>query len=120
MSALLTALLSVLLGSVGQFLLKIGVNRMGGVRYGGGEWAATVLKVAQQPAIIGGVVLFASSMMLWLGVLSRMDLSRAQPMIALSYAFVPVLSWAFLGETVGLARVAGIGLILVGVILAIR
>ena len=121
MSAVVTALISVLLGSLGQFLLKVGVTRMGGVQYGGGgELAATVIKVAQQPAILGGVVLFATSMMLWLGVLSRMDLSKAQPMIALSYAFVPVLSRLFLGETVGLTRVAGIGLILMGVVLAIR
>lgn len=105
---------------MGQFLLKVGVARMGGVDYQAGRLIPTVIKVAGQPAILGGVALFATSMMLWLGVLSKMDLSRAQPLIALSYVLVPLLSHLFLGETVGLTRVAGIGLILVGVFLAIR
>jgi drug/metabolite transporter (DMT)-like permease len=52
-----------------------------------------------------------------MAVLTRMDLSRAFPLTALTYITVPALAFLFFGERLPLIRVAGIGVIIVGVIL---
>jgi drug/metabolite transporter (DMT)-like permease len=56
----------------------------------------------------------------WLTVLSRVPLSLAYPMLALSYAITPILAWLVLGEDVNGLRWAGIGVISLGVLLVAR
>jgi drug/metabolite transporter (DMT)-like permease len=51
----------------------------------------------------------------WILLLSRADLSYAQPITALSFVSVAVCSVVFFGEKVGVMRLAGIAMILVGV-----
>lgn len=114
---IILALVSISLGAVGQFLLKVGVTRMGGLAFRHGEIMSTVLRIVTQPHIVAGLFLFITSMVVWLAVLSRMELSRAYPMVSISYVFVAMMSRFVLGERLGPLRVAGIAVILVGVIL---
>ena len=114
------ALVSVCLGSIGQVLLKVGVGRIGGVRFDQGSLFKTLLRIAMEPAIIGGVVLFATSMVMWLGVISTMELSSAHPVLGLSYVLIALLSRVFLGEAITPNRLAGIALILAGVTLVTK
>jgi multidrug transporter EmrE-like cation transporter len=109
------ALISILLGSVGQVLLKVGVSRLGGVRFEQGSVLPTLLDIATQPPIVVGVLLFGTSMLIWLGVLSSMDLSKAYPIVGLSYVLVTIMSRFLLGEAITASRLAGIALVLAGV-----
>lgn len=111
------ALLSISLGAVGQFLLKLGVNKMGGLSLGCGELANTAVKIATQPHIVVGILLFVFSMVVWLAVLSKMELSRAYPMVSISYVLVAIMARFILGESLPLTRLLGIVVILVGVTL---
>lgn len=114
------ALFSISLGAVGQFLLKVGVKEIGGIgglAFKRGELVSTAVRIATEPYIIIGILLFVISMVVWLAVLSRMELSRAYPMVSISYVLVALMARAFLGEQLGLTRVAGIAVILVGVVL---
>ena len=61
-----------------------------------------------------------TALTLWVVGLRRVDLSVAYPFIALGLVFVSLLSWAFLREGVGPARVMGMLLISSGVALIAR
>ena len=111
------ALVSISLGAVGQFLLKVGVNKMGGFAFKRGELVNTAIKIATQPYIVIGILLFVMSMVIWLAVLSKMELSRAYPMVSISYVLVALMARFILGEQLSLTRIAGIAVILIGVIL---
>jgi len=55
--------------------------------------------------------------MLWLVVLSQVDVSYAYPLLAISYVFVAIYSWIFFGENITTYRALGIILITIGAIL---
>jgi multidrug transporter EmrE-like cation transporter len=67
-----------------------------------------------------GMACYALSIGLWLMVLSRIEVSAAYPMLSIGYVIAAVLGFVFLGENVGLERMAGIALICAGVLFVAR
>ena len=76
---------------------------------------ATLGAVFANPLFIGVIAIMALQFFNWLMVLAQADLSYAQPIVALSYATVPLLSVLVLGEAVDFLQVAGVVLVIVGV-----
>ncbi|MCA1379006.1 EamA family transporter [Bradyrhizobium sp. IC4060] len=70
--------------------------------------------------LCAGLACYAIGIFLWLAVLSSNEVSVAYPMLAMGYVIAVVFSSLLLGETLPLARVVGIGLICVGVLLISR
>jgi drug/metabolite transporter (DMT)-like permease len=120
-SSLFLILLSVGCGVSGQLTLKLGMTQVGRV---GAEALAqplqVMLKAGTNPLILGGLGLYVLGAMAWLTVLSRVPLSFAYPILALSYAIVPVLAWMLLGEEVPSLRWVGIATICLGIFLVSR
>jgi multidrug transporter EmrE-like cation transporter len=108
--AIVLLLVSVSLGAAGQLCLKYGVSLLGE----GASFVALV-KGILTPYVFGGFLLYGISSIIYLNVLSRLDLSYAYPFVALSFVMVTVLSWHFLDEQLPLLRIAGLALILAGV-----
>jgi multidrug transporter EmrE-like cation transporter len=67
-----------------------------------------------------GMLCYGTSVCVWLAALSKAPVSTAYPMLSLGYVVVAVVSVLWLGESMGLAKVLGIALICVGVILVSR
>lgn len=111
------ALVSISLGAVAQFLLKVGVNSMGGFRLDKYHLLGSVIGVLLEPHIAVGILIFVSSMLMWLMVISSMELSRAYPMISISYIIITLLSRFILHESLPPMRLAGIVVILTGVVM---
>ena len=111
--ALSVLIVAILLGAVGQIALKSGINTLG---Y---KPAPTVVlrSIFTQWQVTLGFVCYGVSSLLYLVALSRLELSYAYPMVALSYVVVAILSWKLLGEAVPPLRIAGLGAICVGVII---
>ncbi len=105
-------LFAIALGVAGQILLKMGLNRLGEK-----PSPVQVLKSLLTPLIFGGFVCYGVSSLFYLQALSRMPLSYAYPMIALSYVGVVVASWKLLGEQVNALRIGGLAVIIIGVIM---
>ncbi|MEJ5329229.1 MAG: EamA family transporter [Desulfobaccales bacterium] len=61
-----------------------------------------------------------TSLLLWLIILSRAELSAVYPMLALSYALTAMAARLLLGEQLSSLRVLGITLICLGVFLIAR
>jgi multidrug transporter EmrE-like cation transporter len=63
---------------------------------------------------IGGLCIYAISIVIWLFVLKNVEVSKAYPILALSYVVVAVW-WYFLWENVTAVRIIGICVIILWV-----
>lgn len=114
---------SIFLAVVGQLLLKRGMWTVGIVYFHFSHLWSTFLKVFSNWYVIFGFVSFILSAFLWLVVLSRLDISKAYPMVALGYILVLLASrWGIIitQETVSPIRWIGALVICFGVYLISR
>lgn len=115
----LLLLFSVSLGVTGQISLKHGMGQVTQSMTQGGA-VGTLMGAAFNPWVIVGIGCYGLSMLLWLLVLSKADLSFAYPVLGLSYLGVVLASWTILGEAVSPLRWAGTLVISLGVYLVAR
>ncbi|RZL13768.1 MAG: hypothetical protein EOO89_17010 [Pedobacter sp.] len=113
----LVALTSILLGAVAQLFLKMGVTA---IQERSGSTIESIKYGFMNLYMWTGLCLYGASLGLWFFVLSRMELSKAYPMVSLGYVFTLFLGYFFLNESLTVAKVAGISLILVGVLVLSR
>ena len=73
------------------------------------------LRALLSSELIGALVTIAAGTALWLGVLYRMDVSRAFPVLSFGTVAVVAASRFLLGEQVSLRRWAGVVLITLGI-----
>ncbi|MDP9137893.1 MAG: EamA family transporter [Pseudomonadota bacterium] len=60
------------------------------------------------------LILYGSATFAWLAAIRKIPINQAYMFMALSYVYLPVISWAVLGERFSLAQAAGLALILAG------
>jgi drug/metabolite transporter (DMT)-like permease len=114
--SLFLVLASSLLGVSGQLLLKMGMERMGALDLSSlTAVLRTAIQVFTMPWVLLGLGCYGVSAMIWLVVLSRLDVSLAYPLVALNFVLVPLFAWLLLGEQVPSWRWVGIGCVLLGV-----
>jgi drug/metabolite transporter (DMT)-like permease len=111
--ALAVLVVAILLGAVGQIALKSGINLLGEKP----PPLVVLRSIFTQWQVTAGFVCYGLSSLLYMIALSRLPLSYAYPMVALSYVVVTFMSWRFLGETVPLMRVAGLAVVAMGVVI---
>jgi len=101
---------------VGEVLLKLGMNavsaRVGHFSFDPGVlWATfTDWRVLLGFALVFGGALF------WLGVISRVNLSFAYPLLALNYVIILIPSRLFLNETITPSKLIGAVIVVIGVV----
>ena len=114
--SLLLIVISSLLGVSGQIFLKMGMDRLGTISL---SQSAVVLQTAVQifssPLVLLGLGCYGLSAIVWLVVLSRVDVSLAYPFLALNFVLVPLFAWLLLGEQIPSWRWFGVGIVLIGV-----
>ncbi len=113
-------LVSVLLGAVGQLSMKKGMSYLGPISLNLSTLFVNLTRMLTSPFVLLGLFLYAISAVLWLAVLSRVQLSYAYPMISIGYVLVLMLSWIFLNERLAYLRILGVLLICCGVFLISR
>jgi multidrug transporter EmrE-like cation transporter len=113
-------LAGVLLNALAQLLLKAGTNAVGHFEFSSANLVPVGMKLAFQPYILGGMVCYAVSLVVWIMALSRVEVSIAYPMLSIGYVLNAVAAWYFFGESVTAMRMAGIGIIVVGVYIVAR
>ena len=82
--------------------------------------AASVLILFRSLPFWGGMLCYGASLCVWLAALAKAPVSSAYPMLSLGYVAVACASALWLGETLTAAKVFGIALICVGVVLVSR
>lgn len=113
-------LLGVLINSGAQIMLKVGMQHIGHFDFTMANFFPIAWQVVLSPWIIFGLASYVMSVVVWLLVLSRTDVSIAYPMISLGYIVSAVVAYFWLGEHVTLMRMTGIFIILFGVYLVAR
>lgn len=109
---------SILLGAVGQVLMKLGTSRVSLIDAEG--LIRKLLQLFLQPYIAGGLLCYGVSAVLWIFAISRMQLSQAYPMVALGYVIVFILSVMLFKEDVSVHKIGGLILIVSGVVVLAR
>lgn len=109
-------LILVVVISFGQVLMKRGLKNMGGINLNE-VLSAKLFSVIFEKNIFFGIVLYVISTLLWLVILSKVELSFAYPLIALGYVVTAILAKLFFNENITLMRWMGILLVLGGVFL---
>jgi multidrug transporter EmrE-like cation transporter len=110
--------LAVLLGATGQVVMKMGMTKYGKVS-ASSVWSQ-LIPILTVPQVAVGFVCYGISAVLWIAVVSNVDLSLAYPMVALAYVFVVMASWLLLGEHVSALRLIGLAIIVTGVVVISR
>lgn len=116
----LLILVGVLLNAGAQLLLKSGTRVIGPFEFSWANLVPVGWQLATQPHILGGLVCYVVSVVVWILALSRVEVSLAYPMLSIGYLVNAVLAWWLFGEAVTVERLAGIAVIIVGVVLVAR
>jgi multidrug transporter EmrE-like cation transporter len=111
---------AVLLGVAAQLLLKAGTIAVGHFAFSLDNAVPVGLQLALEPRILGGTGCYALSLVLWVMALSRTEVSVMYPMVSIGFALNALLAWWLLGEALSVQRIAGIAVIMVGVVLVAR
>ena len=115
-------LTGVLLNAAAQLLLKAGARSVGAISMSDGSAALwrSAAGLAQHPGILGGLICYAVSVVVWIVALSRVEVSIAYPMLSIGYVVNAALAWWLFGEQVSAQRWLGIAVIIIGVVLVAR
>ena len=103
---------AIFLAAFGQIILKIGMEKNGQLSFTIGHF----IKAFTNPVVLGGLAFYGVSLLIWLVVLSREELSFVYPMVAFAYVITTVLAVIFLHESVPPLRWIGLSIIIVGII----
>ena len=110
----------VLLNAGAQLLLKAGTNSVGVFAFSSENLVPVGWKLATEPHIVGGLGCYVLSVIVWILALSRVEVSIAYPMLSIGYVVNALAAWYLFGEAVTLTRLAGIGIIIIGVYIVAR
>ena len=112
-------LLFILCDTATQIFLKKGATNLGEIPLDQiSHIFIYVLSILSNINIMMGILFVLIAFFLWLAILSKVDLSKAQLMNALVYVTVPLASIFFLGETIQMTQMFGILLISLGALIA--
>jgi len=110
----------VLLNALAQLGLKAATRASGPLIAGdAGVWQRA-LNMLVVPSLWYALLAYGLSLIVWLVGLSRVPVSQAYPLLSLGYVINIGLAWWLLGEIPNVQRVAGIGVIVLGVVLVAR
>jgi drug/metabolite transporter (DMT)-like permease len=110
----------VLLNALAQLGLKTATQVTGPLVVADGSLWRRGLDLMAVPSLWYAVAAYGLSLIVWLVGLSRVPVSQAYPLLSMGYVINIGLAWWLLGEVPNAQRVAGIGVIVLGVVLVTR
>jgi len=110
----------VLLNAAAQLALKASVRGTGVIELSVATALPTAFKLSAEPWLWLGLGCYLVSVVVWILALSRVEVSIAYPMLSLGYIVNALAAWAWLGENMSLGKIAGIGIIVLGVLVLAR
>lgn len=100
--------------AISSFLLRYSIDKIGGFSFSGQTFQA----LARSPLFLIGVCLYGLAGLLWFRVLSTEQLSIAYPLlVSLTFLMVTCGAIFFFGENLTIAKLSGLGFILIGIAL---
>ena len=118
MNNILMILGSVLLNALAQLLIRKGMLQIGSV--GVGNIVENIIPMISNLWLWGAMLSYAVSILMWMSVLSKVEVSYAYPFLSVGYIVAAVAGYALFNENLSITRIAGIVVICIGVILISR
>lgn len=115
LSYLLVAL-TILFTVYGQIAIKWQVLRAGALPDGMGAKALFVFKLLLNPWIISALAAAFLAAICWIGAMTKLELSQAYPFMALNFILITLLAGWFFSEPITWPKLAGLGLVVLGLI----
>ncbi|MDA8164737.1 MAG: EamA family transporter [Desulfobacteraceae bacterium] len=113
-------LAGVLLNATAQIALKQGMRNIGHFGFRPESILPVTLAAATSPFILAGLTCYVFSVVIWLLVLSRVEVTYAYPLLSVGYIVTALAGRFFFAEAMGLTRWSGILVICLGVWLITR
>lgn len=103
------------INSIAQLLLKRGSQDLGVIFASSESWLVRIFKIFSNPYVMGAALALAGGMIVWLKLISKVELSRAYPAnIALTIIITSVASIFLFQEYFTLLKFTGTVLIIAG------
>ncbi len=111
----------VALNAAAQLFLKSATRASGALvgDTGAVSWVSAA-HLLQAPPLWAGLSCYAVSVFLWIGGLSRVPVSIAYPLLSIGYIINAFAAAVLFGEALSFAKLAGIALIVAGVLVLTR
>ena len=114
-------LVGIIMGSFGGILMKLGANNIGHVEIKSiVQLVGYLFKLFTNLQSLAGIFLYFMSALTWSYLLTKLDISFVQPILALTYVITPILGIFILREHVPAMRWIGIIIIIAGVFIVAR
>ncbi|OYQ33318.1 hypothetical protein CHU92_13075 [Flavobacterium cyanobacteriorum] len=104
----------------GQIILKWRLNQLGALPAGFQDKAMFLCKALFDPYIISGFISAFTASVFWMAAMTTLEITRAYPFMSLAPALVFVIGVCFLGEAFTIGKIAGLILILLGIIVTVN
>jgi multidrug transporter EmrE-like cation transporter len=115
---ILLILVSVLLNCAAQLCIRKGMLQVGEVGLDG--LVGNLFTMIGNLWLWVAMVCYAISILLWMAVLSKVEVSFAYPFLSIGYVVAALVGYQFFGESLSWTRIAGIAVICIGVYLISR
>ena len=99
---------------------KVNMRRIGHFDFALVNLAPIGMQVAANPFVLAGLTAYVVSVVVWLLVLSRVDVSFAYPMLSVGYIVNAIAAYYLFAEDLSPVRITGIVVITAGVFLISR
>jgi multidrug transporter EmrE-like cation transporter len=113
-------LAGVMLNAAAQILMKTGTNAIGYFDFSVANILPIGWRLASNPHIIGAMCCYVFGVVIWILALSRVQVSIAYPLLSLGYVVNAVAAWYLFDESFSPAKVIGMGVIILGVVIISR
>lgn len=110
----------VLLNAIAQLALKASVSDTGIINLDMQSLFSSAGTLATNLWLWLGLICYAISVVVWILALSRVDVSIAYPMLSVGYIVNAIAASHLFNEPMGLGKVIGIGVIMLGVYILAR
>jgi len=120
MKNILLILASVSLNAGAQVLMRKGMLKAGEISFGNGLFFKTLPLLLSNGLLWFSFLCYGLSIIIWMIVLSRVEVSFAYAFSSLGYVFVTVMGVFFLKENISILRIAGISVVCIGIILTAK
>ena len=108
-------IVSVSLSATAQICFKLGLTSLDPAQVKDATPVARLALALFTPGVLGGLALYGVGTLLWLTALDRVELSQAYPFVGLGFALTALAGWWLFDDTLSIARIGGILLIVAGI-----
>lgn len=104
----------------GQLILKSRIAQFGALPADLGDKFKFLFSLLLDPAIFSGFAAAFVASLAWMAAMTKFDLSHAYPFMSLNFVVVLLLSGWLLSEQLTAQKLIGVGLIVLGTLIAAR